>query len=78
MAGALEEDGPAASAWAVSLSFGGVRSEGVASSATCFPLALSLAEDLGTGAERSGAPTEGGDPKRPKSSSAGKKQVSIS
>ena len=35
--GALEEDGPAALAWAVSLSFDGVGSEGVASSATCFP-----------------------------------------
>ena len=77
MAGALEEDGPAASVWAVSLYFGGKGLEGVVSSATYFPLALSPAEDSGTGAERSGAPIEGMDPKRPKSSSAGKKPVNI-
>ena len=77
MARALEEDGPAALAWAVSFSFDGVGSEGVASSAACFPLALSPMEDSGTGAERSEGPAEGGDPKRPKSSSAGKKPVNI-
>ena len=77
MAGALEEDGPAALAWAVSLSFGGVVLKGGASSTTCFPLALSPVKGSGTGAERSGALTEGEDPKRPKSSSVDEKQVSV-
>ena len=62
----------------MSLSFGGVGLGGeVGSSATCFPLDLSPAEDLGTGTEESVAPIDGGNPRSPKSSSADNTQVSI-
>ena len=45
VAGALDEDGSAAPAWAVSLSLGGGVLKGGASFATFFPLALSPTED---------------------------------
>ena len=77
VASALDEDGPAVSAWELLLFLGGIGLEGAMPSATCFPLALIPAEDSGTGAEQSEAPADGEDPKRPKSSSTGKKQVSI-
>ena len=77
MPGSLEEDGPVKSVGVVSLSLGDVGLGGVGSFAICFPLDLSPAEDSGTGAEGSEAPAEGGDPRSPKSSSAGNKRVSI-
>ena len=74
-AGALDEEGPASLAGALSLSFSDTIPKGVASSTVCLP--LSLAEASERGAEQSGALAEGGDPKRPKSLSAGKKHVNI-
>ena len=77
MSGALE-DGPTALARVASLSIGAVRFKGeIGSSATCFPLDLSPAEELGTGAKGLVATVDGGNHKSPKSSSTSNTPVSI-